>query len=244
MAKLYHAIDRKDPFKIALLDYYISATDEKMFCSKIKAVPQLQDLKLIILISIGRRGDAEYFRKLGFAAYLHKPIKQTQLLECLRMVTGKSTNVEKDSSPQIITQYSISEEHKRRVRILLAEDNIVNQKIALGILEKKLGYHTDVVNNGKEAIESLERLNYDIVVMDCQMPEMDGYEATRIIRDETSSVRNHKIPIIAMTANAMKGDREKCLNVGMDDYIAKPINIQKFDDVISRHLRNNIESID
>jgi PAS domain S-box-containing protein len=244
MGKLYDAVDKEDPFKIALIDYCISTADEKLFCGKIKAVSQLQDLLLVILISVGRREDAEYFRKLGFAAYLHKPIKQTQLVECLRMATGKSKNVEKDSSPQIITQYSISEEHKRRVRILLAEDNIVNQKIALGILEKKLGYHTDVVNNGKEAIESLERLNYDIVVMDCQMPEMDGYEATRIIRDETSSVRNHQIPIIAMTANAMKGDREKCLNVGMDDYIAKPINIQKFDDVISRHLRNNIESID
>ena len=238
MKKLCDAVDRKAPFQIALLDYSISEVDGKSLSGKIKAVPQLQDLKLVILVSIGRRGNAEYFRKLGFAAYLCKPIKQIQLLECLRMVTGKPVNAVNHSTRQIITKYSISNDNERRVRVLLAEDNIVNQKIALGILEKKLGYHADVVNNGREAIESLERINYDLVLMDCQMPEMDGYEATRIIRDEKSSVMNHGVPIIAMTANAMTGAREKCLEVGMDDYVSKPINIQEFDDVISRHIQN------
>ncbi len=241
MEKLRDAADRSDPFKIVLLDNYIFETDGKSLYGKIKASPRLQDLKLIILISVGRRGDAEYFEKLGFAAYLHKPVKQTQLLECLRRVTGNPVNEMNDSTTQIITNYSISESNDRRIRILLVEDNIVNQKIALGVLKKKLGCHADVVSNGRDAIELLERLNYDLVLMDCQMPEMDGYEATRIIRDEKSPVMDHKIPIIAMTANAMKGDREKCLKVGMDDYVSKPVNMQVFAEVIKRNIRKGIE---
>jgi CheY-like chemotaxis protein len=191
-----------------------------------------------MLTSIGKRGDAKHLRKLGFAAYLVKPIKKSQLLDCLRLVTGESASTGKQTAGQIVTQYSISEDHKQRVRILLAEDNMVNQKIALRILEKKLGYHADAVTNGREAIESLERSDYDLVLMDCQMPEMDGYEATRKIRDENSSVRNHRIPIIAMTANALDGDREKCLNAGMDDYITKPLNRQEFTNVIKCNLQN------
>jgi CheY-like chemotaxis protein len=154
------------------------------------------------------------------------------------MVAGETVNDEKGIASQVVEQNPIQMEYKKCVRILLAEDNHVNQKIALHFIEKKFGHSADVVNNGREAIESLERLDYDIVVMDCQMPEMDGYEATRIIRDEKSSVRNHRIPIIAMTANAMKGDRERCLEVGMDDYIDKPINAKKFEHLINRHVRN------
>jgi CheY-like chemotaxis protein len=105
-------------------------------------------------------------------------------------------------------------------------------------LEKKLGYHADIATNGREAIEYLEKMDYDLVLMDCQMPEMDGYEATRNIRDNNSTVRNHKVPIIAMTANAMQGDREKCLEVGMDDYISKPIKIEKLADMIESYIQN------
>jgi two-component system sensor histidine kinase/response regulator len=205
---------------------------------KIKAEPQLQNVQMVILVSVGKRGDADHFRKLGFAAYLITPIKQSQLFDCLSMVVGSSANAGADTSKPIITRHSISEDHKQRVRILLAEDNIVNQKVVLGIVEKKLGYHADMVINGKEAIEHLEKKDYDLVLMDCQMPEMDGYEATRKIRDESSSVRNHKIPVIAMTANAMKGDREKCLEAGMDDYISKPVSIDKLADTIERYLHN------
>ncbi|MCP4412277.1 MAG: response regulator, partial [Gammaproteobacteria bacterium] len=234
MVKLRSAVKSEDSFKIALLDYCIPEVDGGTLCIEIKDDPQLQNLILVMLTSAGKRGDAEYFRKLGFAAYLNKPVKQSQLFECLGMVTGKSSNAEKDTKRQIITQYSISEDNKQRVRILVAEDNIVNQKVTLNIMEKKLGYNADVVNNGREAIESLEKLDYDLVLMDCQMPEMDGYEATQTIRDESSPVRNHDIPIIAMTANAMKGDREKCIEAGMNDYVSKPINIKKLKDTIGR----------
>ena len=238
MKLLFEAVKNDDPFKIALLDLCMSEVDGGSLCGKIKVEPQLKDLTLVMLASIGKRGDAEHFQKLGFAAYLLKPVKQSLLLDCLRIVTGNPASVGKAPSKQIVTQYSISEDHKQHVRILLAEDNVVNQKIALHIMQKKLGYHTDVVTNGKEAIECLKRFDYDIVVMDCQMPVMDGYEATRNIRDEGSHVKDHNIPIIAMTANAMKGDREKCLEVGMDDYVTKPINPTELADAINRNLSN------
>ena len=238
MKTLRDAVNGKDPFKIALLDYCMPEVNGESLCREIKADSQLKDLILVMLTSIGNRGDAEHFKELGFAAYLHKPIKQSLLLDCLRIITGESAGVEKNTTGQIVTQYSISEDQKQRVRILLAEDNVVNQKIALRILEKKLGYHTDVVTNGKEAIDLLEKFDYDLVLMDCQMPVMDGYEAASTIRDENSAVRNHNIPIIAMTANAMKGDREKCIEAGMNDYVAKPINVKTLAEVIDRNLSN------
>ncbi len=238
MKELSDAVNVDDPFKVVLLDYCMPEVDGESLCRAIKEDPQLKDLILVMITSIGRRGDAEHFRRLGFAAYLIKPLKKSQLLDCLRLVTGESASTGKHTAGQIVTQYSISEDHKRRVSILLAEDNMVNQKIALRLIEKKLGFHADAVTNGKEALQYLEKKDYDIVLMDCQMPEMDGYEATRKIRDENSSVRNHRIPIIAMTANAVNGDRQKCLDAGMDDYIAKPINRQEFTNVIKRYLRN------
>ena len=236
MITLQNAVTEDDPFKILLLDNCMPKPDVENLAQKIKAEPQLQDVQLVTLISVGMRGDAEHFQKLGFAAYLVKPIKQTQLLDCIRIITGKSARNKNDSSTRIVTRHSISEDHKPHIRILLAEDNTINQKIALRILEKKLGYHADVVTNGREAVESLEKFDYDLVLMDCQMPDMDGYDATRRIRDKNSSVRNHRIPVIAMTANAMKGDREKCLEAGMDDYVTKPVDFKKLSDAIGKHL--------
>ncbi len=171
---------------------------------------------------------------------MSKPVKRAQLIECIRLITGETIKNSKRVSRQINEQSLQEKKSNREVRILLVEDNHVNQKIALHFIENKFGYNADVVNNGREALESLERLDYDLVVMDCQMPEMDGYEATRIIRDSKSSVRDHGIPIIAMTANAMKGDREKCLAVGMDDYIDKPINAEKFENMINGHLFDGV----
>ncbi|OQY99120.1 MAG: hypothetical protein B6D35_10170 [Candidatus Brocadia sp. UTAMX2] len=239
--KLREAISEGNPFQIALLDRCMPKVDGESLCKEIKADPQLKDLILVMLTSAGMRGDAEHFKRLGFAAYLLKPVKQSQLLECLSIITGKTAGVGKDTPNQIVTRYSISEAQKRRLRILVAEDNVVNQKVILRILEKKLGYNADVVTNGKEAVESLERSDYNLVLMDCQMPDVDGYEATRIIRDENSSVRNHTIPIIAMTANAMQGDREKCLEAGMNDYVTKPVSMQVLADVIKRNLHDGTE---
>ena len=236
ITKLHAAFNQEDPFKIALLDYQMPAVDGELLWMNIRAISQFKDLILVMLNSTGRRGEAERFQELGFEAYLLKPIKQLQLFNCLHTATGKVHNVENDALGKVGIRHSISEDNRRNVRILLVEDNKVNQKLAIRLLEKKLGYKADVADNGKVAIELLEKLEYDIVLMDCQMPEMDGYETTKTIRDTSSSVINHDMSIIAMTANVMEGDREKCLEAGMNDYVAKPVKIQELADAIERNL--------
>jgi CheY-like chemotaxis protein len=142
-----------------------------------------------------------------------------------------------DRDPEKTPKIDVPRDSLRKLRILIAEDNSVNQILALRLVQNKLGCNADAVANGAEALEALERIDYDVVFMDCQMPEMDGYEATQAIRDLNVPVINHNVIIIAMTANAMKGDREKCLDAGMDDYIAKPINSQSLTDAIMRNLQ-------
>ncbi len=240
MEKIYAEINNKDPFKIALLDYCMPDMDGGSLGREIKADPKLKDLILVMLTSVSQQGNTERFQEIGFSAYLTKPIKQSQLFNCLMIVTGSSNlRSEKTTSNQIITDNLLSEEYRSRISILVAEDNIVNQKVVLQLLKNKLGYRAHIVNNGKEAIESLKNLHYDLVLMDCQMPEMNGYEATRAIRDPKSPVKDKNITIIAMTANAMEGDRKKCLEAGMDDYISKPIRLQKFTDTIARNIKKH-----
>jgi len=134
-----------------------------------------------------------------------------------------------------VTQYTLSENRNLKFKILLAEDNEINQKVALATLGK-LGYRADAVNDGKQAVVALEKIQYDIVLMDCQMPEMDGYQATDKIRNPKSNVINHNIPIIALTAHATKGDRDKCLKAGMDDYMVKPFQTQVLADMLKKWL--------
>lgn len=136
---------------------------------------------------------------------------------------------------QILTRHRVAEQKKQNFRILLAEDNMINQKVALKILEN-LGYFADAVANGLEAVHALETIPYNLVLMDVQMPEMSGLEATRVIRDLKSKVKNHNITIIALTAHAMKGDREECINAGMDDYLSKPINPKELGERLNHWL--------
>jgi CheY-like chemotaxis protein/HPt (histidine-containing phosphotransfer) domain-containing protein len=171
--------------------------------------------------------------EVGFAAYLIKPVRQADLFEVLSVVLA-GESVPRAAQP-LVTRHSIRELRRGAVRILLAEDNVTNQEVALGIL-KKLGLRADAVANGAEAVKSLETLPYDLVLMDVQMPVMDGLSATRIIRDPQSAVRNHHIPVIAMTAYAMKGDREKCLEAGMNDYVSKPVEPQALADMLEKWL--------
>ncbi len=233
MEFLRYAVDNKDPFNMAILDMQMPAMDGETLGQKIKEDPDLKATILVLMTSMGRRGDAKRLEKLGFSAYLTKPIKQSQLHDCLATVTGSQKRPVKERPPAIVTRHSITEDHRRKVRILLADDNIVNQKVAVAML-RKFGYNTDVVANGKEALIAVRRDPYDIVLMDCQMPEMDGYEATKQIRNSKSQVPNPKIPIIAMTAHAMQGAREECLESGMDDFISKPVNPQELLDMIEK----------
>ncbi len=218
---LQAAVTAGDPFRIVITDMQMPVTDGETLGKAIKADPALRGALLVMMTSLGLRGDAKRLEEIGFSAYLTKPVKQSQLHDCLATVLGRSLGNGR-VEPALLTRHSLSEARRHGFRILLADDNSTNQQVALRVLEK-LGYRAEAVANGQEAVQALSDAPYDLVFMDVQMPVMDGFEATRAIRSGTSGVRNPRVPVIAMTAHAMKGDRERCLEEGMDDYVSKPI---------------------
>ncbi len=221
------------PFDLVLIDMQMPEMDGLELGRRMKADTNLQHTKLVLLTSAARRGDAKQAQTNGFSAYLTKPIRKHQLYDCLRLVAAqRDTDQTSSTSPVTIHSLSESQAHLKG-RILVADDNIINQRVATKMLEK-LGWHVDVVANGEEAVAALSRSDYRLVFMDCQMPEMDGFSATQAIRDLEGTIRH--TPIIAMTANAMEGDREKCLAAGMDDYLAKPITIITLKTMLARWL--------
>lgn len=223
LVKLRKAVNEGDPFHIVIVDKALPGIDGETLGRTIKADPVLCDTSLIMLTSIGKRGDAAHFKKLGFSAYLTKPIKKSSLYDSLVAVHNINSSGAKPHERPIITKHNVKEIRKRNIRILVTEDNIISQKVVVKILEKQ-GFLVEVANNGREAIKALELNSYDLVLMDVSMPELDGFEATKIIRDKSSQVLKHEIPIIAMTAHAIKGESsQKCLEAGMNDYISKPI---------------------
>jgi CheY-like chemotaxis protein/HPt (histidine-containing phosphotransfer) domain-containing protein len=230
---LSRARDAGDPIQIAVLDMQMPGMDGAELARAIKTDESLQDTRLILLTSLGQRGDAKKMEAIGFDAYLTKPARQSELFGCLATVLG-NTAVAKPAQ-SIVTRHTVRELRQGRTRILLAEDNITNQQVALGIL-KKMGLRADAVANGAEAVEALKSIPYDLVLMDVQMPEMNGFEATQQIRAPHSAVANHGIPIIAMTAHAMQGDRERCLEAGMNDYITKPVDPRALAEALERWL--------
>ena len=230
---LTRARDAGDPFAAAILDMQMPDMDGADVARAIKADETLKHTRLVLMTSIGRRGDARQMEELGFSAYLVKPARQSDLFDSLSTVLARSATGQ--AKQRIVTRHALREMRRGAVRILLAEDNLTNQQVALGIL-RKLGLHADTVADGSEAIRSLETHPYDLVLMDVQMPEMDGFEATRLVRDPGSAVLNHGIPIIAMTAHAMQGDKERCLAAGMDDYVTKPISPQTLAEALDRWL--------
>jgi CheY-like chemotaxis protein/HPt (histidine-containing phosphotransfer) domain-containing protein len=234
---LREAAAESDPFRVAVLDMHMPGMDGEMLGAAIKDDAGLRSTALIMMTSGAIRGDATRMERIGFAAYLVKPVRQSQFYDCLAAVAGRKALAETspDLSAPIITRHTLAERAKQRLHILLAEDNPVNQKVALKILEK-LGYHADAVSSGLEAVEALRSRAYDLVLMDVQMPDMDGMEATRNIRDPRSGVINARTPIVALTAHAMVGDRQRCLDAGMDDYLAKPIKPAELAEVLARWL--------
>ena len=206
---------------------------------KIRADPSISSTKLIMLSSIGRRGEGEEARQASIDAYLTKPVRQSQLFDAIAMVMGTAAEEaapEEEKEKQLVTRHSLVEaKYRSRIRILVTEDNQVNQKVAVKMLER-LGYQADVAANGLEAVEALSRIPYPAVLMDVQMPEMDGYEATAEIRRREESEQGRHTPIIAMTANAMQEDRERALEEGMDDYISKPVKPEVLGAVLERWI--------
>ncbi|MGL1933467.1 MAG: response regulator [Fibrobacterales bacterium] len=231
LTQLQNSYHMNDPYKIAILDMQMPEMDGKELGTIIKDDAILRESKLIMMTSIGDQEESKRYEELGFAAYLTKPVLPHDLRLCLELVLGKTTVSTPDESDKIITQSQIMGLQRRYYDILLVEDNLVNQQVAEGML-KHFGARTTIANNGKEAIEILENQVFDLVFMDMQMPIMDGLEATRMIRAVESTVINSDITIIAMTANAMQGDKERCIEAGMNDYIAKPVEPQ--------HLKNKL----
>jgi CheY-like chemotaxis protein len=225
---LRSAAARGTPYDLAILDFMMPGMDGFELARAIKSEPSLASVRMVLLTSFGQRGDGATAHEAGFSAYLTKPVRQSQLFDCLANVVSQTTRPEEAAlligENSIVTKHTLAEAKPMSNKlVLLAEDNIVNQKVAVRQLQK-LGYRADTVANGREAVEALGRIPYDLIFMDCQMPEMDGYEATAEIRRFEGDAKH--TTIVAMTAHALQGDREKCIAAGMDDYISKPVKME------------------
>jgi PAS domain S-box-containing protein len=238
---LYQALEERHPFQIAILDMQMPVMDGEALGRAIRSDSKLADTRLIMMTSVGRLGDADRMASIGFSAYLAKPVRQSDLFDTLISVIAGQSTMRQAKAPTP-PKHKLSGKWEG-LHILLAEDNITNQQVALGIL-RKLGLRAEAVADGAEALHVLETINYDLVFMDIQMPVMNGYEATRAIRDPESRVLNHQVPIIAMTAHAMEGDREKCISVGMNDYISKPVSARTLSDILTRWLPGTMKAND
>jgi two-component system sensor histidine kinase/response regulator len=230
LKKLTQARIQGTPYHIAILDMQMPEMDGFQLATKIKADSDIfSTTRLLMLTSQGQRGDVERLKAAGFNGYLNKPVDQSILYNTLMTIAGVN------AQQPLITAFSARALPQFKARVLVVEDNAINQRVAQGLL-RKFGVQVDLAANGEEALNSLQNFPFDLVFMDCQMPVMDGYEATKKIRLPQSKVLNSNIPIIAMTANSMQGDREKCLAAGMDDFIAKPVNPNKLQEALKRWL--------
>jgi PAS domain S-box-containing protein len=230
---------KTDPFDLAILDMQMPEMDGLMLGRSIKEDPTIAATKLIMLTSLGNQMDAEEMKKAGIEACVLKPVKQSRLFARIgEMMAGHAATrkvAPADGAGAATAAAAPATPPRRVARILLAEDNIINQKVAIGLLNN-IGYAADVANNGLEVLAALDVRKYDLILMDCQMPELDGYETTQRIRSQPEFRDLH---IIAMTANAMRGESEKCINAGMDDYLSKPVRLESLRDMLARWMPEN-----
>ena len=250
-----NAVTSGAPYRLILLDMQMPELDGFDVAKTIKDAPSGKDVRIILLSSMGQRGDSDRCKEVGISGYLPKPIKQSDLLDAIMMTMGLPS----EGTPTVITRHKVHEE-RESFNILLAEDNLINQTLAIKLLETR-GHRVTLASNGIEAVEAFKKGDFDLILMDIQMPEMDGFEATRHIRalelkahssklkeaesSEPSafslqpSARSGGIPIVAMTAHAMTGDREKCIDAGMDDYVSKPMKPEALYSVIDKVARKS-----
>ncbi len=226
------ALSRNRTYGLFLLDISMPEMDGFTLMRKIKEIEGAREVPVIILTSADRMGDLQLAKELGAAAYMVKPVRPSELLDTIMNIKASSSREQKLEEGE---EESAGPEIPVSLNILLAEDNLINQKVAVNLLQKK-GHRVTVVENGRQALEMLEKEKFDLVLMDVQMPEMDGFEATRQIREREKLTGEH-IPIVAMTAHAMKGDREKCLEAGMDGYVSKPLYPEEFYKVVENAAR-------
>ena len=242
------------PFRLILLDMQMPELDGFEVAKMIKDAPSGEDARIILLSSTGQRGDCDRCKEIGISGYLPKPIKQSDLYDAILMTMG----LRSEEMPAVITRHKVYEA-RESFNILLAEDNLINQTLAIKLLETR-GHRVTLASNGEEAVEAFKNGDFHLILMDIQMPKMDGFEATRRIREleaeYQSSIANQpqlnmlriqrgrqstieRVPIIAMTAHAMTGDREKCIAAGMDDYVSKPIKTETLFSVINKVARQS-----
>ncbi|HEV8700594.1 MAG TPA: response regulator [Candidatus Polarisedimenticolia bacterium] len=248
------AANRGQRHDLAIVDMQMPEMDGLQLARAIKTDRRLADLRLIMLTSIGIRGHAAEAHRAGYAGYLTKPSGQSQLYDCIATVmTGDTAGIPAGGAEAaaggtvavatggqavqrpLVTRHSLKEAKAQgQRRVLVADDNETNQMVAVQIL-RRLGYHAEVAANGAEALEAFRTMPFDLILMDCQMPQMDGFEATRAIR-EAERITGRHMPIVAATANAMRGDREKCLATGMDDYLPKPVKMEDLKTTLERWI--------
>ncbi|MGB4069362.1 MAG: response regulator [Nitrospira sp.] len=258
LRRIVEAKQRGVPYDLAIVDVIMPGKNGLQLARELQSHEAGSGIRLVVMTSMLQRGHAEQARQAGAMGYLPKPVRHDELRDCLRTVLGLPESQEPQTThtlsvvPQLVTRHMVAE-NVQHWRILIVEDNIVNQKLAVRMMEK-LGYQPDVVENGQEALTALAKGDYAAILMDCQMPIMDGFETTRRIRQGEAAVASHDspdgspnrsdtspqstphIPIIAVTANAMQGDRERCLATGMDDYLAKPIKLDELRNALARWI--------
>jgi CheY-like chemotaxis protein/HPt (histidine-containing phosphotransfer) domain-containing protein len=258
IALLHSRAAQGDPVQCMFVDLNIRDLDIDRMFNTIRSDELINNTAIIVLTSTGQRGDPDRFSKMGCKGYLLKPIRQSELVELLKLVASHKENEIQLAQTQMITRHTLSEKKRSDTRILVAEDNLINQKLILVLLQKA-GYSVDIVANGTMAVEAVRKHQYGLVFMDVQMPELDGLEATQQIR-KLESTTNIRTTIIAMTAYSYPKDRELCLRAGMDSFISKPIApneiLNKIDEWINRNplpsqpaqnlltTESNIEDID
>jgi CheY-like chemotaxis protein len=237
LARLRAAQAEGQPYDLVIVDEQMPDMDGRQLAQAIKTDPAHAPIRIVLLSSLSQRRPGGAIQQAGIAAVLTKPVRQSQLYNCIMTVVGPVAEPTVNSPA---TQHQQHAQRQVHARVLVVEDNVINQKVAVRLLEK-LGCRVDVAANGREAVNMHAQLVYDVILMDCQMPEMDGFAATVAIRQREASAGRH-VPIIAMTANAMQGDRECCLAAGMDDYLAKPMQSAELYAAIAQFAPANVAS--
>lgn len=239
LVQLSAARKNGEPYALVLADMHMPKMDGFSLIEHIRHKPELSAAIIMMLTSAGHRGDGARCRELGVAAYLLKPIRQSELREAIARVLGTPAN---KGTAHLVTRYSLQDSRSAQtvLRVLVAEDNSVNQLLATRLLEKR-GHRVVITTNGREVLEMIAREKFDLVLMDVQMPEMDGLQATVALREEEKKQGDGvHLPVIALTAHAMKGDQERCLMAGMDGYLTKPIRAQELDAILES-LRGTLD---
>jgi len=238
LSMIKDSVSTNQPIDLVLIDMHLSKIDGIKLGKMIKSDPTISHIPMIMITFVGQRGDISMLQDIGFAAYLSKPVKQSLLQKSLQKIFSAKRVEAKGSEPNnIITKFSISEEETPKSHILLVEDSEMNKRLA-SVYLNKMGYQVETASDGKEAISKLAKKRFDLVLMDIQMPVMNGIEATKIIRSGQDQNIDHKVPIIAITANAMSQDRKICLNAGMNDYLSKPFKPEDLQSKIEKYLGN------